>query len=95
MYASKKLEGSIKKEWTLNKLSPKFEKQSIRIVSYGNLEEVPNCDSTENSIVDYPCGYLLKIHVWATECNIYYSSMQMTEDFLQETFEAVKFILVT
>lgn len=57
------------------------------------LEEDPNCDTTENILVYYMCGYQLNTRAWAIKCEDCKSMMSTTEEYLPDEFQAAKFTL--
>ncbi|XP_032792929.1 uncharacterized protein LOC116929707 isoform X2 [Daphnia magna] len=73
-------------------LREKMEKELvIRYVE--KLEADPNCDTTENNLIYYMCGYLLNTRGWAIECEDCKSKMLTTEEYLPHQFEAADFTL--
>lgn len=63
----------------------------IRFVE--EMEDNPQSDVTDNNLIYYMCGYLLKTRKWATSCPECYSLLLTTEDFLPVDFQAADFTL--
>jgi len=63
----------------------------VRFVT--EMEDKPESDSTNNNLVYYMCGYLLKTRKWATSCDECHSLLLTTEEFLPVEFEAADFTL--
>ena len=62
------------------------------------IEEFEDCetgDATEDGLIYYLCGYLLKTRKWAIDCNDCRPKMLTSEDFLPGNFQAADYTLST
>lgn len=55
------------------------------------IEENSNCDKTEQNLVYYLCGYLLKTRPWATECKDCKLLLLSSKETLPHNFEMSEF----